>query len=556
MLPINRLFSVILLSGLLCACGDESQSSTTSTETTDETSETNDDSSTASEVSVLEWPVEEGYFGVPESTFTLTGVSDGSGIYFIDVQASFPDVDWETLDRLYIPAGHYSFIRLGNLPDRSSDDPLIISNIDGQVRVGGLGHYYLMVLSGGSNWVLTGRYDAESETGDVNYPGHRGGNFANSQDTYGIMVDDDYVYSGVSGLKVSDATEFSVEYLEIKEVDFAGMSMKTDDDGDALMEGVSLHDNYIHDTGSEGLYIGSTQSQPQHLITDWEIYNNRILRTGTEAIQLGQLAGVTKVHNNVFGPAAIDWRDAFQIWQDNNFQIRMREGHLQVYNNIFLGSAGSMILLLNYEVEGDETADNVGATFTDNYFYGIRDLGMYMNGESLEGMSFEFEGNSFGGYRYEHDEVYSSYTEYGYLLRIMNGEDPITLTSNTWYGPTDLTNSVTDNGTDDNLTATDNVNAEPEAITFVDSGLPDGFHILDLEMWAETASLGDDQPIDYAQGDIAMYYGVAYQCDASVCESGNIPPDHPEMWTELATFSDDVRVSPGTTYEALGLMPQ
>jgi hypothetical protein len=28
-------------------------------------------------------------------------------------------------------------------------------------------------------------------------------------------------------------------------VGFAGMTMKTDDDGDAHMQGVSLHDNYI-----------------------------------------------------------------------------------------------------------------------------------------------------------------------------------------------------------------------------------------------------------------------------------------------------------------------
>jgi hypothetical protein len=102
-----------------------------------------------------------------------------------------------------------------------------------------------MSISGGSNWVLTGRYDPDGATGNINYPGHRGGNSANSQDTYGIMINDDFVVDGVSGLGVSNASEFSVEYLEIKEVGFAGMTMKTDDDGDAHMQGVSLHDNYI-----------------------------------------------------------------------------------------------------------------------------------------------------------------------------------------------------------------------------------------------------------------------------------------------------------------------
>src|SRR5262245_1257496 len=46
-----------------------------------------------------------GRFGKPETTFTLP--VDGDGIYFTDVQASFPEVDWATVDRLYIPAGSY-----------------------------------------------------------------------------------------------------------------------------------------------------------------------------------------------------------------------------------------------------------------------------------------------------------------------------------------------------------------------------------------------------------------------------------------------------------------
>jgi hypothetical protein len=79
---------------------------------------------------------------------------------------------------------------------------------------------------------------------------------------------------------------------------------------------------------------------------------------------------------------------------------------------------------------------------------------------------------------------------------------------------------------------------------------------LDLEMWTATASLSDDQDVDYDQNDVVMYLGIAYQCDISVCASANIPPEHSEMWTELTTFPDDVRVSPGNAWETIGLMPQ
>jgi hypothetical protein len=38
----------------------------------------------------------------PEDMNSLTLSGSGGGIYYPDVQASFPDVDWQTLDRLYI----------------------------------------------------------------------------------------------------------------------------------------------------------------------------------------------------------------------------------------------------------------------------------------------------------------------------------------------------------------------------------------------------------------------------------------------------------------------
>jgi hypothetical protein len=79
------------------------------------------------------------------------------------------------------------------------------------VRVGGLGHYYLLKLAGGSNWVLTGRYDPVSLTGDAAYPGHRGGAFANSQGRYGIGIDDEFALSGNSGLAIGGgATAFEL----------------------------------------------------------------------------------------------------------------------------------------------------------------------------------------------------------------------------------------------------------------------------------------------------------------------------------------------------------
>jgi hypothetical protein len=77
-----------------------------------------------------------------------------------------------------------------------------------------------------------------------------------------------------------------------------------------------------------------------------------------------------------------------------------------VYNNVFLGSAGSMISLFGTLVDDDASNENIGITMTDNYFNGIRRLGMYVNSNSLDEMSYHFEMNSFGGYRYDRHKRY------------------------------------------------------------------------------------------------------------------------------------------------------
>lgn len=254
---------------------------------------------------------------------TLPPPAADGGLYVINVQASYPATNWSDVDRLYIPAGHYKFMRIGNLPDRcgAGEKPLVITNLGGQVRVGGLGFYYVMSISGGCNWVLTGKYDPSEETGDVDYPGHADGAYADSQGTYGILIDDAYSAcedgqngcpynltacastncpNEVTGLSISSnapssqprppTSDFEISYVEITDTGFAGLVAKTDNnqnlpcspaDGqlcssmtDYTMRNVKIHDLYIHDVLSEGMYLGSTQnSAAQHSFENLRVYN-------------------------------------------------------------------------------------------------------------------------------------------------------------------------------------------------------------------------------------------------------------------------------------------
>lgn len=507
--------------------------------------------------------IEDGRLGVPTSSFTLPASAKNSdgGIYLPDLQASYPAVDWAGIDRLYIPAGNYKYIRLGNLPQRNASKKLVITNSGGQVKVGGQGHYYLFVISGGSNWVLSGRYDPVSQTGHASYPGHRGGAFANSQGKYGILIDDAYSASGISGLSIGGgATRFELEYLEITRVGFAGIVAKTDNTASAVMEACKLHDLYIHDTLSEGMYIGSTQAQPQHQIRDWEIWNNRILRSGTEALQLGQLGGNNHVHHNVIGPAAIDWRSAFQTYQDGNLQVSMREGHLLLEKNLFIGSAGTHFILFTRPIAGDATAGNLGVTARDNYFSDMRNLGLYIDSQSLAGMSFSFQNNVWRNRQFNYTEVYPSATPYDHLLRIMNTSTPIVFSNSDWDSSLKFVGGTsnalpTGNGTSGNVSGTGNDRRSIDAVRFVNAGLADGFDYLRLEYWQAVATLNGNAPITYPLDKIVMHKGLPYRCKLSPCAAGLIPPDNPAAWEALPAFADDVRVLPGSTYDGWGLQP-
>lgn len=502
-----------------------------------------------------EYSLSYGRWDPPEAIFVLPSKADGSGYYYPDIQASFTDINWQTLDRLYIPAGKYSFINIGNLPNRNPCDPLIITNYGGQVQVGGFNHYYLFVLGGGSNWVLTGRYDPISLTGDTVYKGHWGGEYFNSRDSYGILVDDSFVRPSVSGLSIGRrATDFEVEFIEIREVGFAGMVVKTDDDGTATMNNISIHDTYIHDTLSEGYYIGSTQSQPQHQIRNLELYNNRVIRSGTEAIQVGQLGGNNNIHNNVFALSAVHWKDSFQPWQDGNLQIGSRTGSLTIENNIFIGAAGNMAFASGQQINGDSYPTTSSVRFANNYFSSTRNLFFYLRNDEFPGLNYIFDSNYFTHMDFGRQEIDPDAIAPTQMIRSFTPV-PVQFLSNIWNVDLDFSSQLPDgNGSSSNYSGSGNIKKAPPQLRFVNSGLADNFDYLKLEVWSAVAGRGNDQPISYEVNDIVMHLGLPYRCKMSPCPPEKVPSDNPDIWQFLAYFPDDWRLKSSVGLSNLGLM--
>ncbi|CAN5759425.1 hypothetical protein BH11MYX2_BH11MYX2_25390 [soil metagenome] len=494
-----------------------------------------------------------GHFGASTSSFTLpTPSGTTTGFNYADVQAAFPAVDWMTIDRLYIPAGHYTNIELGNLPTRTAEHPLLITNTGGQVVVGfNPQGNYIWAFHGGSHWILTGRYDADSATGDEAFKGHACGNYADSAGTYGIISDDDYALSAPylhMGIAVdAGATDFEIEFVEVARSGFAGIRLLNDHTKNLPMSNVRVHDTYIHDTDGEGFYFGWTGTPPSNLFPGLQIYNNRIVRAGNEALQIQDLGDGARVHHNTFVSGGTHWFDnGLGRYQDSNSQVLTREGTIEFDHNVFIDGAGTLLSFFSSPQANDGDRH---VTFHDNYFSDAADLGIYINGTSTAASSFTFDHNTFRGMDFAYGPIDMTDPD------VVVGRNPavlgaITFTNNTWTGTTRIINGIDGgDGTKDNVTLTGNTNIDPGAIELVDEKWTAAGH--HLTRYAPNVTVnGGSTPVTYHAGDVVSFgeLPALYRANADTTAA---PPGG--AWTALGVLTDDVRVKAGTMYEGYGV---
>lgn len=497
-----------------------------------------------------------GHFAAPTLTFTLP---EGESIYYPDVQKSFPDVDWQKLDRLYVPAGKYKSMNLGNLPKRDAEAPLVITNLGGQVQVGpNLGGNFIWSIGGGSNWVLTGRYDPDAKTGDEAFPGHRCGAYANSRGKYGFLSDDAFDHSGDythMGIAIGGgATDFELEFLEVTRSSFAGIRLLNSVAGGAAdpsqpMANVRVHDTYVHDIDSEGFYFGWTGAPPSNLFPNLQIYNNRIVRTGSETLQIQDLGEGSRVHHNVFAYGGLHWLDNFGKYQDGNLQILVREGKVEFDHNVTVGGAGTFLSFFSSPETGDGPRN---VTFHDNYFADTRSLGGYLNGTSEVGSSFTFERNFLRGFDFDYTTVDPTATDPGVAFGVNAAHKaPIRFVDNTLEPGTKLLSGIDLNGTKGSIEASGNVSEAVAPVEYVASGYPD-VPTGRLSAWGATATLAEGMPpIAYAVGDLVLLDAELYR--AKVANQGKSPADNPAAWEKLTLPADDLRVLEGSPYAEMGV---
>lgn len=199
-------------------------------------------------------------------------------------------------DTICLGAGRYPYLKLLNIHGEENN-PITIINCGGKVEIGNGTHYYGFSIENSSYIHVTG-------TGD------------NSID-YGISIDT--TKNSTNGMTLTQfCTNAEVDHIEIANTGSSGLVFKTDPKCDTLthrehfvMKGISIHDNYIHNTTHEGMYIGyynydtlSMYCSGQqtdvlaHSIKDIKIYNNDLVDIGWDGIQLSGADSAAAIYNN------------------------------------------------------------------------------------------------------------------------------------------------------------------------------------------------------------------------------------------------------------------
>lgn len=240
-----------------------------------------------------------------------------------------------------IKAGRYDYLRFNGFVGTASQ-PIRFVNCDGLVSVGVDAYYSGIQFN-------TSRYFILSGSGDPSLQ-------------YGFKLDrSNQSASGVSIGGLSSDCE--VERVEVAYAGFAGFMIKTDPScdsttwrGNFTMYNVSLHDNYVHDTGGEGFYIGHSyytgvnvtcngtqKTVYPHLIYGLQVYNNRIEHTAAEGLQYG-CAPDARIHHNTLEYTGMA---PFANYQNNGIQIGGGGGG-DCYSNQLSHVAGIGLIIVGH----------------------------------------------------------------------------------------------------------------------------------------------------------------------------------------------------------------
>ena len=197
-------------------------------------------------------------------------------------------------DTLYIAAGNRKYLEIKNFLG-TPGNPIVVINSGGEVIIDTDNYFGISIQNC--------RYFKFTGTGDTNQ-------------TYGFKVKQ-VTNGGGMGIGYL-SSDFEIDHVSIENTLIAGIYAKTDPDcTSASVRGIFtqyntiIHDNYIANTGNEGLYIGSSKYFGQtvqcngkdtilipSLLDGVKIYNNIVKYSGWDGIQVGSASKNCQIYNN------------------------------------------------------------------------------------------------------------------------------------------------------------------------------------------------------------------------------------------------------------------
>ncbi len=246
---------------------------------------------------------------------------------------------------------------LKNITQGSAANPIVITNEGGPtgqfiinnttsdkgIQIWGSKHFKLQGTP------AKGYYDYGIKIANMTFPGANAVTITQNTDNGAISSDFE-----ISGLEIADAPSVG---LMVKNAGITGSS-------GTFMQNVKIHHNYIHDTGTEGMYVGDTHWETQDVqeLRNIEIYSNITANTGWDGIQLSCATQGSSIHHN----AILGYGLLGNFEQDEG--IRTNPGTAgDIYNNMIVGSPtvsgsgifanpyNSMKIYNNVIVEPEET---------------------------------------------------------------------------------------------------------------------------------------------------------------------------------------------------------
>ncbi|MDT0620915.1 T9SS type A sorting domain-containing protein [Croceitalea vernalis] len=265
-----------------------------------------------------------------------------------------------------IPSGTYRGIRFYDF-EGTEAAPLTIINCGGKVIIDE-SHYSGIDFQRSKFIHLTG-------TGDSIYQ-------------YGFDVVD--TGGGSVGVNLQNlSTDIEVDHIEVSHAGFAGIMAKTDPQcsrpetwrrNGFIMKNLNIHDNYVHNTGGEGLYIGFTGGYKLnsnrscsgdpiygHWLENVDVYNNIFEDIDWDAIQLNLVRANGIIRNNTVKDYGTDGR-----W-GQSFALSLGGGIYSVHNNYLennnLGKGWGMQLI----------SGQSGTKIFNNVFVGPKKHGIFLH---------------------------------------------------------------------------------------------------------------------------------------------------------------------------------